>query len=273
MTTRADPRLPMTLTEIFRHNGARNYMVIAFVALLLYYVQMVERGSDSGVLIALLLAVPGLIGRWVISPFLFILLTTYLLIDPELAFLMPIYDSFTRTWPRSYGRPNRDFEVADLLLTGSVLVYLIAQYRLLSIAHLGMPDDPPPRRKGQPEPTPPRRPPGLIDDRELFWLFGMAAFSTLMGTVIWLGIARYENGARLGSVWGIEKPVARGMLFIWMFMTGVIMLQVYLRTRSLYRMTRREARLMLQDGLWQETRREQERIYRWKKWFRQQSEG
>jgi len=129
------------------------------------------------------------------------------------------------------------------------------------------------RRKGQPEPTPPRRPPGLIDDRELFWLFGMAAFSTLMGTVIWLGIARYENGARLGSVWGIEKPVARGMLFIWMFMTGVIMLQVYLRTRSLYRMTRREARLMLQDGLWQETRREQERIYRWKKWFRQQSEG
>jgi len=268
MSASGNPRKTLSLMDIFRQPALRTYMIIGLTALLICYTQLLERGSSSGALIAVLVAIPGLTSRWVISPALFLIVTTYLMIDPEMGFLMPIYDSFARYGPRGMYRANRDFELSDLLLAGSILVYLVAQLRLLSLTYLGMPDDPPPRRKGQPEPAAPRRPVESIDDRELFWMFGLSAFSTLLATVVWIGIARYENGARLGQDWGIEKPVARWMMFIWLLMTALIVVHAVLRVRALHRMSRQEARLMLQDMLWSETRREQERIYQWRRWYR-----
>ena len=47
-----------------------------------------------------------------------------------------------------------------------------------------------------------------------------------------------------------------------------IVASVVFRYLALRKMNRRAARLMLQDMFWLETRREQERIYHWRNWYK-----
>jgi hypothetical protein len=81
-------------------------------------------------------------------------------------------------------------------------------------------------------------------------------------------LSHYESGERLGRTWGIEQPFARLMLFLWAFVTGAILAGVAFRYWALRSMNRLQARLMLQDIFWQETRREQERIHGWRRWYK-----
>ena len=253
-------------TDIVRQPAARSYLFIGLAALIVYYTQMFEPYGDLGTLLAVVIALPGLMARWVISPGLFLIITSYLLYDPDFDRLR---DSLygPKSVPGRYPRFT-ELGLPEILLAASILTYLIAQFRLLSLAHQSMPDDPPPRRKGQPEPAIPRRPAGLFADREIVLMFWLVPICVLAGGFAWEFIFR-DQGRRLGRSWGIEQPFARLMLFAWIFITGAIVANVALRYLALRRMSRREARLLLQDMFWQETRREQERIYRWRRWQRQ----
>jgi hypothetical protein len=130
-----------------------------------------------------------------------------------------------------------------------------------------MPDDPPPRRKGQPEPAKPRRPLKMFVEREVPYLLLMGLGCIISGVVVWFAVSGYERSAGLSGTWGIERPVARLMLFFWGLFTGTVLTGVVFRNLAMRRMTRIQARLVVQDMFWQETRREQERIHRWRRWF------
>jgi hypothetical protein len=114
----------------------------------------------------------------------------------------------------------------------------------------------------------PRRPAATFADREIGALLLVALGSVLVGCAGWLSISEFENGQRLGGVWGIQRPFAQLMLFFWGFMSASTLAIVFFRHRALRRMSRLAARLMLQDMFWVETRREQERIHRWRRWHR-----
>ncbi len=246
----------------FRQSAARHYLLLALAALVVYWILMSGRtrdqGSDLGILLTMIVTVPGLIGGWAISPALFLILTTYLLIDPNFERLM---------WGINRGHTHGS-PIDDLMLAASILVYLIAQFRLLSLLHKSMPDDSPPRRAGQPEPATPRRPPATFADREIITLLLVGFGSIVAGSAGWLSISLYESAQRLGGIWGIQRPFAQLMMFFWGFMSASTLTIVFFRYRALRRMSRLEARLALQDMFWVETRREQERIYRWRRWRR-----
>ena len=55
---------------------------MAGAGLLVYGMVMMARGNEAGALLAVLLAIPGILARWTAAPVLILLLTTYLLIDP-----------------------------------------------------------------------------------------------------------------------------------------------------------------------------------------------
>jgi hypothetical protein len=255
---------PPGFFETFTRPGARAYAFTGFAALLVYFVLAAERCGDLGALLTVVIAVPGLLARWVISPALFLILLTYLLYDPNFGGLAE-YLQGSAFYPWSY---RRSLGVEDVLLILSVVVYLMAQFRLLSFIHKSMPDDPPPRRKGQPEPKTPRRPSRLFGERELAFLLGAACFCVLGGVVAWFLVEGIESGEGLARGWGVGRPLARLMLFLWAVVTGSVIAGVVFRHAALRRMSRLQARLMLQDQFWQETRREQERIYRWRRWFK-----
>jgi hypothetical protein len=250
------------LFALLRQPAAWHHLFLALAALAVYCILMSSRthdpGGDLGTILTLIVTIPGLIGRWAISPALFLMLTTYLLIDPNFERLL---------WGISRGHAHAG-PIENVMLGACILVYLMAQFRLLSLLHKSMPDDPPPRRTGQPEPVTPRRPPATFADREISTLLLVAFGSILAGCAGWLAISEYERAGRLGGVWGIQRPFAQLTLFFWGFMSASTLTIVFFRHRALRRMSRLEARLTLQDMFWAETRREQERIYSWRRWHR-----
>lgn len=241
--------------------GARQYLFLALAALAVYCILMSGRthgpGGNLGTLLTLIITIPGLIGRWAISPALFLILTTYLAVDPNF-----------ESWLWGIRGGGGAGPIENLMQAACILVYLMAQFRLLSLLHKSMPDDPPPRRTGQPEAAPRRRPAATFADRELSALLVVALGSILAGCAGWLLLLAIESAQRLGDAWGIKRPFALLVLFFWAFMSASTLTIVFFRHRALQRMSRIEARLMLLDMFWVETRREQERIYRWRRWRR-----
>jgi len=252
--------------EQFQVPAVRAYMFIGLAALLVYYTIMGERGGSLGALLTIVIAIPGLIARWVISPILFLILVTYLLFDPDFGSLVEMMEGYRRAY-RGRG-VSTAFGLDDLLLAATILVYLMSHYRLMSFVHKSMPDDPAPRRKGQPEPESPRRPVKLFADRELGIMFAIAAFSVIIGAIGWIMLSGYESGSRLAGTWGVSRPFARFIVFLWSVGGGAVLVGVAFRYLALRRMSWFEARLIVQDLFWLETRREQERIYRWRNWYR-----
>lgn len=267
----SDNRDP-TVLEMFRQPGARSYLFIGLVALIIYYMLMAARVGDMGTLLTLCFAVPGLLARWTISPAIFLILGTYMLYDPYFEIVVGEVEGYSRLSRYRGWRASQAIDVEDILLGASILVYLICQFRLLSLVRQSMPDDPPPRRKGQPEPVTPRRPARLFMDREVGVMFLIVLGSVIGGVLGWRLLTGYENTERLAANWGIVRPFARVILLFWVLIVGGLVIGVMVRYRDMLRMSRTEARLYLQDQFWQETRREQERIYRWRRWFRQRQD-
>jgi hypothetical protein len=219
---------------------------------------MIARFNDVFSLVAVLIAAAGLILRWTFAPVLFLILLSCLLIDP----------SFQGLLGRTQSLSDRSDLLSQVLLCTSILAYLIAQYRVLSFVHQSMPIDPPPRRKGQPEPAVPRRPVAQVAEREPIVAAILGLGAVAVGVAAWSALVWFERGQRLGNGWGIYRPFARAMLSLWTIGFVAILTGVVFRYIALRRMSRLQARLLLQNMFWQETRREQERIHRWRRWAR-----
>lgn len=264
MKERFDQR-NISFLEQFQIPAVRAYIFMGLAALLVYYTVASERIGMLGALLTIVIAVPGLTSRWIISPVLFLVLITYLLFDPNFANLVDAMDGYRRGYGRT-ARFHTYLTMSDLLLAVCILVYMAAHYRILGFVYKSMPDDPAPRRKGQPEPDTPRRPFRLFGDREVPIVLGVVAVAVLGGVALWEIISGYENGSRIASSWGITRSFARFIVFMWSVGTGCILVGVVFRALALRRMSAHEARLIVQDQFLLDTRREQERIYRWRAW-------
>jgi hypothetical protein len=268
MRERSPEQRNLRFLEQFQIPAVRTYIFVGLSALVVFYTLMPERSGDTGLklgaLLTIIIAVPGLISRWVISPILVLILVTYLLFDPSFGNLSRYLEGRSPIGPVSRG--HNDLYMNDFLLVACILVYMIAHYRVMSFVHKSMPDDPAPRRKGQPEPDIPRRPAKLFGEREFVVLFCVGIGSIFGGALLWEIIQGLESRFRLGGNWGITRSFSRFIVFMWSVGTGVVLVGVVFRYLALIRMSWFEARLIVQDQFWLETRREQERIYRWRAW-------
>jgi hypothetical protein len=219
------------------------------------------RGNDAGALLAVLLAIPGVLARWTASPILILLLTTYLLIDPGFLNLIGFVSGSRWFTPRVGG----GFNLEDVILAAALLAYAIGHFRLTSIIHQGMPDEPTARKERDPL-NPPRRPAGLVRAEELPRTLMVAGGCVFAAQGVWFVLVLVERSGRPAA---FTPGTTRLLIVAWV--TGLVLMVVsaalvYLRSA---RMTRREAALVLRDEFFQENRRETDRLQRWRKWYKE----
>jgi len=253
---------PPSVFRRLQEPAALNYLVMTGAGLLIYGMIMMG-GNEAGVLIAVLLAVAGILARWTAAPVLILLLTTYLLMDPGAANLL---GTFTGV-PWRLNRNPSGFNVLDVLLAASLLVYVIGHFRLTSILHQGMPDEPTVRRDRDLA-NPPRRPVRTVGPEELPRTLSVAAACVIAAQAAWLILTFIEKGSRPRES-DFSPGAARFLLVLWVIGLALMVTSaalIYLRSA---RMTRTEAALVLRDEFFHETRRETDRLHRWRKWFKE----
>ncbi len=263
-------------SELIQKPAIKTYMVVGFLALFLYYLLMMDRTGAMGALLTVLVAIPGLLGWGVISPALFLILNTYLLYDPNFARLMygvGLYRYAGRSY-YDYGyddyvlRSLYSFDIQDFVLTLAVMAYLMAQYRLLSLMRSGLPYDPAPLRKGQGDPPQLRRPAVHFTDRELGRMLALGGVSVVVGQICWWILTALDVERRFSLTWGFDpQEWGKALLFLWIIGSSLLIASSVFYYIRLNWMSPTEARLIVQDAFWQETSREQERIYRWRRWY------
>lgn len=243
--------------------GARTYLIVGLAALMIHFLVMSGQGGELGAMLLIVLAVPGLIVGWVVSPALFILLSTYLFIDPNFEGLTNGYRS---RYSGSLRGPNTPlFSLEDLLLASSGLGYLIAHFRLQSLAFRGMPLEPRIKRKGESEKDL-VRPHELVNDAEMGVVLVLTMSAVILGQFVWWLLVMLERRFSIANVAMVQLVIGRLMLFTFVFGGATFVATFVFSYFRWIRMNRHEAELILQDEVWAETRREHERILHWRKW-------
>lgn len=238
-----------------------NYLILTAGGLLVYFLVMAGRGNETGALLCILIAVPGVLARWVISPAIVLLMTTYLMIDPGFMNVFGMIGGGRWFTSRSSG----GFDIEDVLLAASLLAYVIGHFRLTALVHQGMPADPGLRGERE-SPLPARRNTELVPADELPKLLFVGAACVVGGQVAWLILSFTERASRPNV---FNPGVARLFTVIWIVGVSLMLVSaalIYLRSA---RMTAREASLSLRDAHFQELRRETDRLQRWRKWFKE----
>jgi hypothetical protein len=245
--------------------AVRNYFAICLGGLALLFLLLLRR--DLGLWSCLPVAL-GLVGawqRWRLAPLMILIAVIVLLIWHE-----PLGDA-----SRYARRLPRVFQLPDWLLSIALLAYAAAHYRLQALTHSIFPTDlrrqPVPRHERgisaqqvNSQENVPRQPhPGTGSEIGMLLLAlplcGMAA------QLVWrlLPIEGFINEGPY-----LRRRVWQGMVGGWCVMLILFVGHGILRYLGWQRLTPREARLVVQDTLWQETRREQRRLQYWLAWAR-----
>jgi hypothetical protein len=262
MTEPAATNVPSLFTRL-RQPAALNYLVMTAAGLLVYAMIMMSKGNDAGALIAIMLALPGVLARWHGAPVLVLLLTTYLSIDPG---FLGLVGSVTGT-PWFFPREAGGFFIDDVILAAALLAYTIGHFRLTSIVHQSIPEDLTVRTDSDPR-LPPRRPVELVTQDELPKTLVVASACVIAGQAGWLILVLIE---RLGRPRPSQFTVGTSRFLLVVWLTGLALMVisaalVYMRAAG---MTRQEAAMSLRDEFFQENRRETDRLQRWRKWFKE----
>jgi hypothetical protein len=135
----------------------------------------------------------------------------------------------------------------------AALVYVVAQYRLLGLTVGVFPPDP---RPG--DSPPPRSSSG--GTKEVVAALVTVISATAGAFVLWTA------SGKVPVPWQTEPLHWRLGLLAWVLLGGLTVSAAVIGHLGWRRLSRAEAWLFLQDGLWHETRREQRRINRWRAW-------
>jgi hypothetical protein len=246
--------------------ATRVYLILGLASLMIYFLVIGSRAGDLGSMLIVAVAMPGLFAGWVVSPALFILLSTYLLIDPNFDGVLSLFRTPFFGGRRGAVTPLFSFE--DVLLATSGLGFLLAHYRLQSLAFRGLPFEPRIKRKGEKDEEP-VRPVSLVGETELGIGMILTVSATIVGQFAFWILIQVERNAAISRYALVQTVIGRLMLFL--FVLGIVtcvsgFVFTYLRWRK---MNRLEAEIILQDEVWSETRREHERILHWQKWHLQ----
>lgn len=283
-TEEAKPELkaekPNQYRELITNSAARIYLMIAGGGLLVSVLTMFLIGSPIGAAILFLLGVCGLFLRWTMSPVMYVLFLGWFQFAP---LGIPFESSPFSLIPGSH------FQFLDLILVGSSLVYLIGQFRLYSVVHIGMPFDANKLFvKHGAKPT--VRPAEPIHDWEIWMLFTRVGIAVLAGQCFWIAITyfRVDFGSvppvvfaepletnspkfdRVTREYTEPDPFFVADYMSRFLLTFTIFLIVGLSARfafwywELLQLRRDQARLLIVDTLWSEDRREMNRQEKWR---------
>ena len=158
----------------------------------------------------------------------------------------------------------------DVVLCVGLLAYVAGNYRLHSVWYRILPADP--RRRYHADApmvlprdrvghvVPPQRSAHLITPAELATLVMSLPLCAAAAQGVW-----YVLTAR----WSLSGLAPRWMIFVqiaWLTVVGSFVVGQLVRYVRRRQMGRTAARIMVQDVLWKETRREQRRVNRWLAW-------
>jgi hypothetical protein len=241
--------------DLLKAPGVVRYILACLSALAIIFVVMLER---TFVILALLPVVAGLLGGMTsLGPVLLIVAIAVSLNQ------LPFAETqFSRS------------VILDTILCAAVLIYVMAQFRLQSLALWVFPLDPRLRDKRGPEPgrfflfrmprkmVRRRRSAGLVSTTEIWLMLFIALMVALLAQLLWFTVpSETANPGLLGPVW-------HAILVVWTVGIAWFVAAGWIDYRQQSRMTVAEATLYLQDAVWAETRREQRRLNRWLAWSR-----
>jgi hypothetical protein len=246
--------------------GIRNYTILALAALAGLFLILLQRGFG---LLSLLPVVIGLLGvglNWRMAPVLVLVTVAILYIGLEPAGLTAKNGVTLR----------RTFRLSDWLLCTALLGYTAAMYRLLGLAQAIFPHDPERLRErhssdtdvpAEPEKeAKPVRNPRLIDSWEIGWLVLALPIWALAAQLCWKWLPRSTPVAL--AEYQTQTRTWQGIVFAWILTLLLLLAATALWYLGQKRLTPAQARLQLQDILWRETRREQQRLAHWLAWCR-----
>jgi hypothetical protein len=223
----------------------RNYLLLCLTAQAVMVLVFLRYGIRAPSLLVPFVGLAGLTVRWRIAP-IFTLITLGGVL-------------YWQTRPRS--SPPR-FDLADWVLCGAALAYLAAHYRYLSLTTSVFSKDPRlPSGPSSPQGDE-RRPPGLVAPTEVGWLVLSLPIWAFLAQLCWKALP-----GKPGRI-TVTDDQWRGLLLMWILAGAVVVISTILAYVRMQQMTRREARLYLQDALWLETAREQRKLNRWLGWAR-----
>jgi hypothetical protein len=270
----AAPPDPSSIRGMLQDPGVRNYLIAGLAALAMVFTILFGQGSDIGGVLLVLIGAAGLVLRWPAAPPFFLILLVWFLIYP-----LGIPDP--DTMPLNITDPP--FQIEDLLLIVSVVVYLASHYRVYGLSVQAMPFE---RRVVRKADEPTRRPSGLIQDGELARLLYLTVGVVVAGQLLWLFVSRVEIDVLAGfplrwSRWRRGYPGASGdippgttrfLLVTGLLLFGTLLARLVFGYWRLRAMSAAEGGMILQDTGWDETRRERTRIEAWRGWRKGRAE-
>lgn len=263
MTDTPAPTGPIDqLLDRFADVRVRGLFFAGLGGLAVLFAGLFLRGSDSGGILILCLALPGLLFGWRAAPAFVLLILFWFLVFPD--GLPPAYED-------EYELAEGHFRPADLLLAVALLVYLSAHYRLAGVTTAALPAE------GKLKPR--KRPPELIRKGELpRLLYAVAAF-VVLGQILWAVVAtveidvlrswpfyfpsrsRYAPPGGDLAPWRTRLVALVGLLFF-----GAVLARLVFSYWRLRLLTPAEGAMILATGGWEETHRERVRVETWRMW-------
>jgi hypothetical protein len=267
MTANSDAPWPAAHVAWLRDPVARNYLFVGLASLLVAAAVLVFRHGHLLAALPVVVAVLGLLLRSPVMPGLFLVVLS-LAVVPLTAWLnRTVYSDV----------PYSHFRVMDLVLVGATLTYLACQYRLLSLTLQGMPPDAPVglRRKGD---KPPKRPGATAPPEETGRMFAVVAACVVIGQVVWLLASelrldlrdtfplRLARPALSLRDYGSAEPMNRFLMLAGLAAVVILPAALVFWYWRLTRLGPGEARMVLLDTTWRESRRELNRQEKWRAW-------
>jgi hypothetical protein len=224
------------------------YLLVGLAAVGILGLLMIEGGGRWG-LIPALIGAAGLAFRWRSAPLIVLAGIALGQLAPFGSIELPVFVVSEMFPSRSAQGSN---VATNLALCTAVLVYVIAQYRLIGLSVAMFP--PGDKRDANPPRT------GSAGSAEIGTGLFTAAAASVAAFLLW----RLVGNVRVP--WGIVPAQWRLGVLAWLLIGGLAVAAAVLGHLGWWRASRAEAAVYLQDALWHETRGDQRRINRWRAW-------
>jgi hypothetical protein len=242
--------------------GVLLYTLLCALALVVLWLALGQQGVGLFSFLPVLVGVLGVVLRFRWTPALVILTVAGAMFYEQLVM---------GRWLWHWHTFRSGFRVPDMLLCGSVLLFISAHYRLQGLLLNIMPVDPRRREVLRQRPRSSRllgpvmkarRSTNLVSPTELSVLLLTLPLWVLLGQFLWRGLSVEREFLELPH-W-----VTRLILLFWGLGVVLYLGATFLRQLERWRMSREEGKLLLQDALWRATRAGQRRAGRWLAWLR-----
>ncbi|QVL32941.1 hypothetical protein KIH39_03215 [Telmatocola sphagniphila] len=250
------------LSQTMAEPGPRNYLFLTSACLLLNFFLMSSQGAELIGLFALLFAIPGILASWSSSLYLYVIIIGYHLFDPGLRIAAQNFNS------RSFGLPGMP-RLERILLALGTLGYVMGQLKLLGFWRFLLP--PRFRNRGEAieltegpivrkaEDCPPTETGDSIFQVLICGVLAVVLCNALYNSGLWLNEKRFIT---------LEANLASLALFVGLIAAILLVLYLLFLIMDRRKTTQDEAYLTLADEFWKSSRREQQRMDRWIKWYK-----